>query len=152
MSYPCELKEQTPQPVLSIRTRTPVEKLPQVLGEAYRTIVQYLNETGEHPSGPPFAAYYNMDMQELDVEAGFPVSRAIASKGDIQPSQIPGGKTATCVHTGPYSDIEPAYTALTKWITDNGHTATGVAYEIYLNDPAETPPEELKTRILMPLK
>jgi effector-binding domain-containing protein len=32
-----------------------------------------------------------------------------------------------------------------------GYTATGVAYEIYLNEPSDTPPEKLKTQIAFPL-
>jgi effector-binding domain-containing protein len=45
--------------------------------------------------------------------------------------------------------MEPAYTALTKWIEDNGYQATGVAYEWYLNDPREAAPAQ--TQIALPL-
>ena len=152
MSYQCEAKEQPTQPTLSIRTRTPVQDLPQELGKAYGAIGQYLGELGEQPVGPPFAAYYNLDMQDLDVEIGFPVSRRLPGKDDIEASQIPGGKVATCIYTGPYSEMEPAYDALSQWIEDNGYQATGVAYEMYLDDPAQTPPQESKTQILFPLK
>ena len=152
MSYTCEIREQAAQPVLSIRTRTPVQELPQAFGRAYGEIALYLGELGEHPAGPPFAAYYNMDMQDLDVEIGFPVSRVLSGKGEIQPGEIPAGRVATCLHTGPYGEIEPAYNALSKWIQGNGYEAAGVAYEMYLNDPEETPPQELKTQILFPLK
>jgi len=69
-----------------------LETMAQVLGKAYGAIAQYLGELGEQPAGPPFVAYYNMDMQALDVEIGFPVSRKLSGKGDIQASEIPGGK------------------------------------------------------------
>ena len=152
MSYTCEAMERSTQLTLSIRTRTSVQDLPQVFGKAYGAIAQYLGELGEQPAGPPFAAYYNMDMQNLDVEIGFPVSKKLSGKGDIKASEIPGGKVATCLHVGPYSAIAPAYNALSQWIKDNGYEATGVTYEMYLNDPAQTPPEELQTQILFPLK
>jgi effector-binding domain-containing protein len=152
MSYKCEIKQQPAQPALIIRTRTPVQDLSQVLGKAYGAIAQYLGELREQPAGPPFTAYYNMDMQNLDVEIGFPVSKKLPGRGDILASEIPGGKLATCLHTGPYSEVEPAYNALSQWIKDNGHEATGVAYEMYLNDPAQTPPQELQTQIALPLK
>ncbi len=153
MSYNCEVKEQPAQPTLSIRTRTAAENLPQVLGKAFGDIAQYvMGELGEQFAGPPFTAYYNMDMQNLDVEMGFPVPKKLSSKGDIQSCEIPAGKMATCLYTGPYSEMEPVYNALSKWMQDNGYEATGVAYEIYLNDPSQTPPEELKTQIMFPLK
>jgi effector-binding domain-containing protein len=152
MSYECKVKEQPTQATLAIRTRVSVQDLPQVLGKAYGAIAQYLGELGEQPAGPPFVAYYNMDMQALDVEIGFPVSRQLSGKGDIQACEIPGGKVATCLYTGPYSDIEPAYNALSQWMKENGYEATGVAYEMYLNDPGQTPPQELQTQIVFPLK
>lgn len=147
MTYKCEVKEQVAQPALSIRTRTPVQDLPQVLGKGYGAITQFLGELQEQPAGPPFAIYYNMDMQNLDVEFGFPVFRKLAGKDDIQASETPDGKVATCLYTGSYSEMESAYTALSQWVKDNGYRATGVAYEMYLNDPDRTPPQELQTQI-----
>jgi len=152
MSYKCEAKEQSAQPTLSIRTRTPVQDLPQVLGKAYGAIAQYLGKLGEQPVGPPFVAYYNMDMQNLDVEIGFPVSGRFPGKDDIAACEIPAGKVAACLYVGPYNEIEPAYKALSQWIEDNGYEATGVAYEMYLSDPTQTSPQELKTQIVFPLK
>ena len=73
MTYSCELIQQPAQPVLSIRTRTAVGNLPQVISTAFGSIMQYLHEIGENMAGAPFAAYYNMDMQDLDVEHPLPV-------------------------------------------------------------------------------
>jgi effector-binding domain-containing protein len=152
MSYQCELKERSAQPTLAIRTRAAVQDLSRVMGEAYGTIAQYLGELGEYPAGPPFAAYHNMDMQNLDLEIGFPVARELPGRGDIQAGEIAGGNAATCLYTGPYEDIEQPYEALSQWMEENGYQPTGVAYEMYLNDPQETPPEELQTQIVFPLK
>ena len=38
----------------------------------WSTILQYAGQMGVQPSGPPFVAYYNLDMQDLDLEIGFP--------------------------------------------------------------------------------
>ncbi|MGD1993309.1 MAG: GyrI-like domain-containing protein [Anaerolineae bacterium] len=151
MSYKCKVEERSAQPTLAIRTRTSVEHLPKILGQSYGAIGQYLGELGEQPVGPPFSAYYNMDMQDLDVEIGFPVARELPGRGEIQAGEIPGGRMATCLYTGPYSEMEPAYDALTRFIEENGYQPTGVAYEVYLSDPDETPSEALQTQILFPL-
>ena len=152
MAYQCELKEQPMQAVLSIRTRTRVENLPVVLGQAYGAIAQYLGESGQQPAGPPFAGYFNMDMQDLDIEAGFPIASNLPGRGDIKVSEIPACKAVSCLYIGPYSDIEPAYNDISRWIADNGYEASGVVYEMYLNDPDQTPPQELKTQILFLIK
>ena len=151
MQYKIELQEQPAQPVLSVRARAAVGDLPQVLGNAYGAIMLYLGELGIHPSGAPFVAYYNMDMQNLDIEIGFPVPGICPGKNEIKASEIPAGKQVSCIHKGPYSQIEPAYNALMQWIGENGYTATGTAYEFYLNEPGKTPESDLLTRIVFPL-
>ena len=148
----CELIELQPQPTLIIRTETGVQSLPQVLGDAFENIVSYLGELGELPHGAPFVAYFNMDMDNLQIEAGFPVSKPIPGREDIQAGEFPPGQYATATFTGPYHEMAPAYDMLTAWIQENGREPTGTAYEIYLNDVNTTPPEELKTQILFPLK
>jgi len=152
MSYQCQIIDQPVQPVASIRTHAAVENLPQVLGQAYGSVAQYLSQIGSYPMGEPFAAYYNMDMQNLDLEIGFPVAKAIPGKDTVQPGEIPGGKAVVCMHKGPYDKIAAAYEAMDKWIKDNQVEPSGVCYEFYLNDPQQTPPEALETRIMFPLK
>lgn len=152
MAFQNEIKTQDPQPTLSIRTRTLIQGLPRLLGESYGKIAGYLAELGEEPAGAPFAAYHNMDMHDLDVEIGFPVAKAIQGKGEIQAGQVPGGKLGYALHTGRYGDIAPAYEALTQFVKEQGYEPTGVSYEFYLNDPEETPQEQLLTQIVFPLK
>jgi len=152
MSYQCELKEQAVQPTLIVRATTSVQELPRVLGQAYGAIAQYLGQVGEQPAGPPFVLYHNMDMQALDIEVGFVVARHLPGKGEIQSGEIPAGKFASVLHTGPYDQCGPAYAALTQFVQGSGHAATGASYEFYLNDPQQTPPQELQTLIVFPLK
>ena len=152
MSYQIEFTEQKEQPALSVRTRTAVGNLSTEMGKAYGAIFPMIGQAGAAPAGAPFAAYYNMDMQDLDVEIGVPVSHPIAGRGEVRESAIPAGKQASCLYKGPYTEIGPAYDALTKWVGDNGYAATGVCYEFYLNSPGEVPDSELLTNIVFLLK
>lgn len=152
MSYQCEIIDRPAQPVASIRTHAAVQDLSQVLGQAYDDMMQYLGQIGQYPAGEPFAAYYNMDMQNLDLEIGFPVAKAIAGKDSVQPGEIPGGKAVVCIHKGPYDKIGATYEAIDQWMKDNQVVPSGICYEFYLNDPQQTPPEDLETRIVFPLK
>jgi effector-binding domain-containing protein len=152
MTFPVSLQDESPQATLAFRTRTSVQELPRLFGAALGQVGAYLAGLGENPAGPPFAAYHNADMNDLDVEIGFPVSKALPGQGEIQPGVIPGGPAARCMYTGPYDGVAAAYRQLQTWIGEKGCTATGVSYEMYLNDPATTPPMALQTLILMPLK
>ena len=151
MSYECKIEERAAQPAMSIRTRTPVDKLPEVMGPAYGQIMAYLGEQGAYPAGRPYTAYYNMDMQDLDVEIGMPVAQPLPGAGDVQASEIPAGNAATTIHTGPYKDLGKAYDALQSFMDEQGVEGTGAAYEFYLNDPGEVPHSELQTLIVLPL-
>ena len=152
MYFKFEVIDTQEQPVLSLRTVTAVENLPQVIGKSYDSIIKYLNELGKQPADVPFVAYYNMDMQALNVEIGFPVEKGVEGRGEIVLSSIPAGKKAICMYKGAYSEMEPAYDALTKWIGDNGYKATGIVYEFYYNSPVDVPESELLTKIMFLLE
>ncbi len=152
MTHHCDLLELQSQPTLSIRTHTGASQLPATLGVAYKQIFEYLGKQGEMPAGAPFVAYYNMDMENLDLEIGCPVSKGLPGEGAVQMSEIPAGRYATTLFTGPYQEMSGAYDALTQWVQANKYEPTGIVYEIYLNEPGQVPDQDLQTQILFPLK
>jgi len=148
-----EIKNTQEMNTVVIRLTTPVEKLPDVMGSSYQKIMEYLGPKGIYPSGPPFAVYHNMDMSALDVEIGFPVGSPVEGSGDVKPGKLTACKAAVGMHIGPYSEIEKAYNNLSAFVKEQGlEMNDAYCYEFYLNDPSETPPEELKTEIYFPLK
>jgi effector-binding domain-containing protein len=152
MSFVFVLNEQKAQPVLCIRKKTALENLPDVIGQAYGEIVQYMAELGEAPVNVPYTAYYNLDMQDLDVEMGFPVTKDLPGRGAIKSGEIPEGKYVSCMFKGAYSQMEDPYNEMFKWIEQNGYEPKGVYYEFYYNAPGEVPETELLTKIVMALK
>jgi effector-binding domain-containing protein len=152
MKYKCKIFEREAQDVLAVRTTSSAQNLPVTLGKNYGEIMQYLGQLNEQANGPPYVAYYNMDMQNLDIDIGIPVDKKLADKNEIRAKVIPEGKYASCLYIGPYSEMAPAYELLAKYVEDKGFESTGIAYELYLNDPSVVPQEELQTQILFPLK
>ena len=152
MSYEIKLLEMTDQPTLVMRSIMPVGKLPEFFGKAYGGIISYLTEIGDYPAGMPFAAYHNLDMNAMDVEAGFPVARNLEGKGDIRSSLIPGGKFLSTLHIGSYDSLKPAYDAWHNGLSIITLVPTGVAYEYYLNDPSADPSISPETEVRFPLK
>ena len=146
-----EILQKRACPTLFIRTKTKVENLPALIGESYGKMSAYLKETGEYLSDVPYVAYYNMDMQNLDVEIGFPVCENLSGKGEIQAGLIPAGKVVFCMYRGAYSEIEVVYNEMSEWIEDNGYKPVGTAYEHYYNGPG-FPESEFLTMLVMPLE
>jgi effector-binding domain-containing protein len=114
MNSGIEMKEEQTQPVLSIRTRAAVQDLPNVIGESYGKIMQYVEKIGKQPSGAPFVAYYNMDMDDLDLEIGFPVAKPLDGNDEINRSEIPAGKYISMTYKGPYTGMEQPYGEMAK--------------------------------------
>jgi effector-binding domain-containing protein len=151
MNQNCERTTRELSPSAVIRTRCSVKDLPNVIGPIYQSIGGYFQANGILPAGPPYVGYHNDDMQDLDLEIGFPVMEPIEGQDEIVPSSIPAGEFASTMHIGPYHEIEQAYTRLSAWIEAQSFQPAGQCYEIYLNDPADTPQDALQTLILFPL-
>lgn len=149
--YPCNIVERPAQPALTLRSRVSPFVLPQTIGESAMAVFQYAREKGYSPSGPLFVGYHGFDGQGLDVEIGFPFRAGVEGRGTIQLSEIPGGKTASYHHTGPYEKLPEIRAALGQWLSANGYAISGASYEIYLNDPQTTAPGDLETEIIYPL-
>jgi effector-binding domain-containing protein len=149
-----ELRNENPRPTICIRTTTAVSNLPEVLGEGYGEIMQYAGRRGIQVTGAPYTLYYNDDMENLQIELGLPVAPGteVEKEGRVEPGLLPGGRTAVTVHTGPYDTIDEAYERLTSEVTAEGLEPTGLCYELYIDDPGETPQEELRTELCFPLK
>jgi effector-binding domain-containing protein len=152
-----EIREMKERPTMCIKTTTPVENLPQVFGEGYAEIMEQAGKAGIQPTGGPYALYLNEDMSNLQIEFGFPIAvpldkQSTGIDGRVEAGVLPGGKTVVGMHEGPYETIEETYNTLMAYVKKQGMEPTGISYEVYLNDPRETPPEELKTEIYFPVK
>ena len=152
MSYEIKLLDLPDQPTLGMRAVMPVGKLPEFFGKAYGGVMTYLGELGEYPTGMPFAAYFNLDMNALDIEAGFPVSKVFEGRDDIKPGIIPAGKYASTLHVGSYDSVKVAYDALVQWAKENAFEPSGISYEYYLNDPSSDPSIIPETEVRFQLK
>jgi effector-binding domain-containing protein len=147
----CQLEQQRAIPTLAVRFRAPATALPQEFPRAYGRVMTAMQELGLAPAGPPYALYRNMDMSNVDVEAGFPVQHSVAGKGEVLGCELPAGRVATCMHVGSYESIEATYTRLMGWIREQHLVVAGPMYECYLNSPVDTPAEALETKVVIPV-
>ena len=131
MSVKCEKVQKPERHALVVRTVTAVENLPKAIGSSYQKIMALMGEYGEQPVDVPYVAYFNMDMQNLEVEIGFIVGKPLEGRDEVQAVIYPAGAVATCMHTGPYQAMEPTYAALSAWIKEQGLEASGAVFEYY---------------------
>lgn len=151
MSYECEVIEMESQPAVAVREVTTYHSLPRTIGGAFASLRRYLDEHALIRAGPMYVKYAGPPAHDVTVEVGVPVPKNAPEAPGFTSASLPGGRVATCLHRGHYSDLPHAYRALEKWVLKEGLATTGEAYELYLNDGERTPPAAWLTRVAMPL-
>jgi len=82
------------------------------------------------------------------------VDETFAPTGEIGVQVIPGGDHAVTTHFGPYHKLGETYTKLLgQWLPRSGREPRWApCFEVYLNDPYSTDPEDLLVDIYAPLE
>lgn len=79
----------------------------------------------------------------IDLRPGRLVSKPFVPVGDVGPSELPPGRTAHLVLTGPWDGVPAAWQALFDWGSAEGLTLAGVNWEIYGEDAGD--PQAMET-------
>ena len=94
------------------------------------------------------------------VDAGMAAARAKLAKKNapanpaldrIVLERLAEGRAAQLLHVGPYAESGADIERLHAFIAQQGLAPRGRHHEIYLNDPARTAPEKLKTILRQPV-
>ena len=148
-----KLVEVTEQHVATIRVTCKSDEISRTLAGILPEVMRYLGETGATAAGPPFSRYHSIEGEEIDLEAGIPVTKPIVGSGRIKASTLPGGRAATGDHIGEYHRLSETHALLEQWLASKGETAQGGPWEVYWTDPGVEPdPRKWRTQIVQPLR
>jgi AraC family transcriptional regulator len=92
--------------------------------------------------------------EKIRYDACVSVAESFEPTGEIGVQVIPGGDYAVTTHFGPYQKLGEAYTRLLgQWLPRSGRELRSApCFEVYLNDPQSTEPEDLLTDLYAPLQ
>ena len=126
----------------------------EVMSEGYQKLWAYVAQCGKQMAGAPYCKYTNPseDFMKFDIELGVPVGEPLPEKDGVYMAKTCEGKAITAMHRGAYKDIEKTYAPMMQYLAENKLESTGVYYDYYLNNPADTPESELLTKVLFMLK
>ena len=129
------------------------------IGRTFEQLVTMLLSRGLWDQTQGMIGVYHDDpgsvpQADLRSHAGALVTADMAVPEGMEEVLIPGGRAAVMRHTGPYSGLKAAYDYLYgQWLPASGEDpADGPCYEVYLNSPSDTAPEDLQTDVYMPLR
>jgi effector-binding domain-containing protein len=122
------------------------------MSDALELAVAALREAGLSPAGPPFARYFAMTADGLEVAAGFPVAAPFLPAGVVHPGELPAGPAAVATFVGPYEGLETAWTTLRRRIDELGRRRGDDPWEVYVIGPGSGVEEaEWRTQLVWPL-
>lgn len=107
--------------------------------------------------GPMVGVYYDSaaDVKPADLRshAGLVAPEDMVLAPPLEEVRLPAGRHAVLTFTGPYAGLPAAYDQLLGiWLPESGETlADSPLFEVYLNNPMDTAPENLMTEICLPL-
>lgn len=153
-----ELVQHEPVDIAYIEGRTGTEDaaIEAALGEAFGKLTGFFAQHDLEMAGAPLAITHewNEETGTWVYAAALPVPRTdleIAADSPVRLGQTPAGRMLRVIHTGPYADMEQTYEKIEAWLAAHGYRWAGSSYEQYMNDPADTAPQELVTHIYVPV-
>lgn len=112
-------------------------------------------EPAAHMAGPVIFICHDEEFRETDadIEVAIPVAgRVTIEYPAVEVRNLEGGEFAAVVHTGPYQGVSTAYERLFAYLESENLVPAGPLRELYINDPAEVPEEELLTEVMIPVR
>ncbi|HQP35230.1 MAG TPA: GyrI-like domain-containing protein [Polyangiaceae bacterium] len=91
---------------------------------------------------------------KMRFDACITVDREVEPEGEIGRKALAGGKYAVFVHAGPYDGFQKTYEQIfSVWLPSSGERLRDdPCFEVYVNDPGHTKPEDLRTEIWIPVR
>ena len=152
-NYKIEVKQMDGIKALVIKADIPTAEIADNMGPLFGKLMNYMQENGVAPEGPPFAVYYSFDPEGNTVfELGAPVASVCEGNGEIEFKEYPPTKAVSTMFVGAYTGMMPVYEAMDKYMKDNNLQQEGIVWEVYYTNPSEVAPEENQTLIYYPLK
>lgn len=127
------------------------------LATAYASVAAFLDRNDLEQAGQPVAITRSWDSEEgWSFYAGIPITEVPENRPDkdapVRIGQTPEGLTVIAVHVGPYQDLASTHAKVDAFIAAHGLQGAGPTWEQYVSDPATTPPEQLLTRVCVPVR
>jgi effector-binding domain-containing protein/DNA-binding transcriptional MerR regulator len=105
--------------------------------------------------GPVMSIYHDEEYKETgaDIEVALPISGRISVEDShIEIKTLPAIRAVSAVYRGPYHGVEAAYNRVISFSKVKNLEPFGPSRELYLNDPAEVPEDELMTEIQIQIR
>lgn len=153
MNYDIVLKNIEPIRVAALRDTIPSYS---EQGHLWKELAEHIDNHNAKIVPPCMVIYHEAGYKEeaVDAEVIEPIVGELPETDRIKVKLLDGVKEmAAVVHKGPFQTLNMAYSAISKWIEDNGYEIVGSVRELYLKgDWLTDDPNEYITEIQFPVR
>jgi effector-binding domain-containing protein len=168
MDHKIELVEKDFGPCLEIEERRSAFSMGSVFAKDFPQISKTLKKQGIEDHGSPYARYMDVDWQvevnrnvfvglflaffkKWHFQAGIPANAPVKGEGAMKVFEPGTRRYVTGIYHGSYANVTVLYRELVNWAKASDVQITKESYEVYTNDPSEVKPEEVETRVYIPV-
>jgi len=152
MAFTVQVKQLSPQPVVSIRIHTtPADEL-QAIPLLIDELQAYVLQTGIGLAhAPPVRISHTYTEEHVDTEIAVPCTQLVEGNGRISGRVLEGGSAAYVMHVGPHAELWAVYWAILEWTQEHGRERAGPPREVYWMHPCDGHSSEYRTEVLWPI-
>jgi len=151
--YEINISNVESQIAISIRDNCTAEELGKKFGEIYGEIGLYIKSQDLKFASHLFGIYHSFSPQNVDVEAGVPVSGRPEPEGRMRIMKTYGGKAVYLKYYGPYDKLSEGWNDMLNYVNENKLVASAPCFEVYITDPGSEPDSsKWLTELYYPIK
>lgn len=145
-----------PLQMFGLRKQCDERDISRVMETAFEQVKQTLNSRGLPTDGDVISVYHKFDMKArtFDFTSGFVVPESVTSvPSELSKWSLPETQALVVEHRGRYDHLGNGWTTAHQYARHKKlKLAKSESYEIYRNDPEQTPPDQWLTEIFLPLR
>ncbi|MEJ0023461.1 MAG: GyrI-like domain-containing protein [Alphaproteobacteria bacterium] len=123
------------------------------VADAQKVVSAFLTKNALTPAGPLLSITQKQENDKILLRVGIPYTGATpTTQIEVKTGKTPGGLALKVLNTGSREAMRPVYARIDAYVAAHRLERTGGSWEIYLDDPATTQPDQMRTAIYYPLK
>ncbi len=121
--------------------------------EAQGVVRAFLTRNALTSAGPLFAIIQKQEANRISLRVGIPFTGpAPTTQIEAKTGKTPEGAALKVTNVGQRDVMRPIYARIDAYVAAHRLERSGGSWEVYLDDPATTPPDQMRTAIYYPLK